>query len=94
MITHTHSYNFINSLVTNLDCAALPQDDSYSIHSDHHSLDVGNLLIASSVFILGDHSEVRHVRGSIARLGQGVRAGSHVMMCSFIKRCVVGITTC
>lgn len=76
-----------------LDFAAFAEDDSHSVHIDHHSLDIGNLLITSSVFILGVHSEVWHAGGNVARLGQGVRAGSHIMVGVFVKGCVVGITT-
>lgn len=77
--------------VTYLDCAAPPEDDSHSVHIDDHSTNIRNILIASSVFILGVHSEVGHVGGSIAGLGHGVGAASHVMMCAIVKGYIVGI---
>lgn len=43
---------------TNLDFASFLEDNRDSIHIDHHGLHVGNLLVASSVFVLGVHGEV------------------------------------
>lgn len=78
--------------VTYLDCAALSEGDGHSVHIDHHGPDIGNLLITSSVFILGVHSEVWQARGAAARFDQGVGTGSHVMVGVFVKGGIVGIT--
>lgn len=78
-------------LVRYLDCASLPKDYSDSIHVNHHSSDVGDLPVTPSVLILGVHGEVGQIGGTVARLGQGVRAGSHVMMRLLIVGDVVGI---
>lgn len=78
--------------VTYLDCAALAENDSHSTHVDHHGPHIGDLLITSPVFILGVHSEVWQVGGDVTRFGQGVGAGSHIMVGVFVKCGVVGIT--
>ena len=78
--------------VTYLDCAALAEDDSHTIHIDDHSPDVGDPLVTSSVLVLGVHSEVRQVGGNVAGFGQGVGAGSHVMVGEFVKCDVVRIS--
>lgn len=75
-----------------LDFAALAEDYSHAIYIDDHSLDIGNLLRTSSVFILGVHSEVWQAGGDVARFGQGVGAGSHIMVGAFVKGSVVWIT--
>ena len=75
-----------------LDCAALPEDEGHSVHVDHHGPDVGNLLTAPSVLVLGVHREVGHARGLVAGFGQGVGAGPHVIVGAFVKGGVVGIT--
>lgn len=43
---------------TNLDFAAFSEDDRDSVDIDHYRLHVGNLLVASSVLVLGVHGEV------------------------------------
>lgn len=48
----------IISFRTNLDCAAFAKNNRDSCHGYQDSLYVGNLLITSSVLILGGHSEV------------------------------------
>lgn len=95
------SYPFHNDYINNsdiavllikyLDGASLPKDDSDSIYVDHHRSDVGDLLVTSPALILGVHGEVRQIGGSVARLRQGVRAGSHVVMRSLVIGDVVGI---
>lgn len=78
-------------LIKYLDGASLPKDDSDSIYVDHHRSDIGDLPVTSPVLILGVHGEVWQIRGTVARLRQGVRAGSHVMMRSLVIADVVGI---
>lgn len=78
-------------MIKYLDGASLPKDDSDSIYVDHHRSDVGDLLATSPVLILGVHGEVRQIGGTVARLRQGVRARSHVMMRSLVIGDVVGI---
>lgn len=53
---------------------SLAKDDSDTIHIDHHSPHIGNLLITSSVLILGMDREMWQARGDIAGFGQGVGA--------------------
>lgn len=77
--------------MTYLDLASLPKDDIDSIHVDHHSSDVGDLLVASPALVLGVHGEVRQTGGAVAWLGQGVGTGSHVMMCFFVVGRIVGV---
>lgn len=91
MCMHLFKPNFFCQ-VTYLDCAAFAEDDSHTIHVDHHSPDVGNLLITSSVLILGVHGEVRQVRRNVAGFGQGIGASSHVMVGAFIEGGVVRVT--
>lgn len=74
-----------------LDGAPLPEDDGDSIHIDHHGSDVGDFFVASPVLVLGVHGKVRQIGGSVARLGKGVRAGSHVVMSLLVIGHVVGI---
>lgn len=75
-----------------LDRAALAEDDSHAVHVDHHGSDVGDFGIAASVLILSVHSEVWQVGGAVAEFGQGVGAGSHVVVGAFVKRGVVRVT--
>ena len=78
--------------VTDLDCAALAEDDSYAVHGDHHGSDVGNLPVAPSVLVLGRHGEVRQSRRRVAEFGQGVGAGAHVVVGALIEGGVVRVT--
>lgn len=96
-VAHTCMYvcrtqNLSFSRGTNLDCAALAKDDGDTVHINHHSPDVGNLRVTSSVLILGVHGKVRQVRGNVAGFAQGVGAGSHIMVGVFVKGGVVRIS--
>lgn len=78
--------------MTYLHCAAPAEDDGHTTHIDHHSPDIGNLLVISSVLILGVHGEVRQAGGDIAGFCQGVGAGSHIMVGVFVEGGIVRVT--
>lgn len=79
-------------VVIYLDGAALAEDDSHAVDVDHYGSDVGDLGVAASVLILSVHGEVWQIGGAVAEFGQGVGAGSHVVVGALVKGGVVRVT--